>query len=108
MADGYDFRELERLRDLQRMTAELVRRYTDFPSLEDYLNGYAITGARLAQLTSRRTSSPRWMIRSFPVGDSAARPRAAGARCTVTRFAARRVTAVFLAAPRRWTWSRRR
>ena len=32
------------------MTAELVRRHTEFPTLEDYLNGYAITGARLAQL----------------------------------------------------------
>ena len=26
------------------MTAELVRRHTEFPSLEDYLHGYAITG----------------------------------------------------------------
>ena len=34
--------------DLRRMTAELVRRFTDFPSLEDYLNGYSITGAQLA------------------------------------------------------------
>jgi len=46
----YDFTELMRLRDLKRMTAELVRSYTDFPTLDDYLQGYAITGARLAQL----------------------------------------------------------
>jgi predicted alpha/beta-fold hydrolase len=46
----YDFRELGRLADLRRMTAELVRRFTDFPSLEDYLNGYAITGGGLEQL----------------------------------------------------------
>jgi uncharacterized protein len=46
----YDFTELARLRDLKLMTAELVRRYTDFPTLDDYLRGYAITGARLAQL----------------------------------------------------------
>ena len=32
------------------MTAELVAKHTDFPGLEDYLNGYAVTGARLAQL----------------------------------------------------------
>jgi predicted alpha/beta-fold hydrolase len=32
------------------MTADLVRRYTDFPALEDYLNGYAVTGQRLAHL----------------------------------------------------------
>ena len=48
--DTYDFRELARMRDLRNMTAGLVRQYTEFASLEDYLNGYAITGARLAQL----------------------------------------------------------
>ena len=32
------------------MTAELVRRFTEFPSLEEYLEGYAITGSRLARL----------------------------------------------------------
>ncbi len=46
----YDFRELGRLADLRRMTAELVRRFTEFPSLDDYLNGYSITGGRLARL----------------------------------------------------------
>lgn len=46
----YDFRELRGTHDLRRMTAELVRRHTDFPSLEDYLNGYALTGARLSAL----------------------------------------------------------
>ena len=43
-------RRSSRLRDLKVMTAELVRRYTDFPALEDYLNGYAVTGQRLAHL----------------------------------------------------------
>jgi uncharacterized protein len=46
----YDFKEIGRMADLRRMTAELVRRFTDFPSLEDYLNGYSITGSRLAHL----------------------------------------------------------
>ena len=46
----YDFGAIRRLRDLKTMTAELVRDYTEFGSLEDYLNGYAITGERLAQL----------------------------------------------------------
>src|SRR5207302_11289715 len=31
-------------------TAEMVRCYSEFPTLEDYLNGYAITGGRLARL----------------------------------------------------------
>ena len=48
--DSYDFSDLARLRDLRRMTAELVRSYTEFPTLDDYLNGYAITGGRLARL----------------------------------------------------------
>jgi predicted alpha/beta-fold hydrolase len=48
--DLYDFREVGRMADLRRMTADLVRRFTEFPSLEDYLNGYSITGNRLAQL----------------------------------------------------------
>ncbi len=46
----YDFEPLARLGDLKRMTAELVRQHTEFRSLEEYLNGYAITGARLATL----------------------------------------------------------
>ncbi len=46
----YDFAELVRLANLRRMTAELVLKFTEYPSLADYLNGYAITGARLARL----------------------------------------------------------
>jgi uncharacterized protein len=48
--DSYDFSELARIRDLKRMTAELVRSHSDFATLDDYLSGYAITGARLARL----------------------------------------------------------
>jgi predicted alpha/beta-fold hydrolase len=48
--DAYDFTGIRGMRDLKTMTAELVRKYTDFPALEDYLNGYAITGTRLAHL----------------------------------------------------------
>ena len=46
----YDFREIGRLANLRRMTAELIRRFTEFPSLDDYLNGYSITDGRLAKL----------------------------------------------------------
>lgn len=38
------------LRDLRRMTAAMVERFTDFPDIDAYLDGYAITGARLATL----------------------------------------------------------
>ena len=46
----YNFGEFLRLASLRRMTAEMVRRFTQFASLEEYLNGYAITGDKLAHL----------------------------------------------------------
>ena len=46
----YDFAEMVRLASLRHMTDEMVRRFTPYPTLEDYLNGYSITGDRLANL----------------------------------------------------------
>jgi predicted alpha/beta-fold hydrolase len=48
--DAYDFRALESVRSLQHMTAELVARHTEYPQLDAYLAGYAITGDRLLTL----------------------------------------------------------
>jgi predicted alpha/beta-fold hydrolase len=48
--EHYDFTELPRSADLRRLTTLLVNRHTGFASLEDYLNGYAITGSQLANL----------------------------------------------------------
>jgi uncharacterized protein len=45
-----DFEQILRTKDLRAMTDGLVRQFTDFESLGDYLNGYAITGSRLATL----------------------------------------------------------
>ena len=50
--DDHDFGALLRLADLRRMTAELVVRNTHFTRLEDYLQGYAITGRRLETLAA--------------------------------------------------------
>jgi len=47
----YHFEPLLRSRNLRQMTADLVREYTEFPTLTDYLSGYAITGGRLASLS---------------------------------------------------------
>jgi predicted alpha/beta-fold hydrolase len=47
----HDFGQLSRYADLRRMTAELVQRCTDFGTLDAYLQGYAVTGQRLASLT---------------------------------------------------------
>jgi predicted alpha/beta-fold hydrolase len=48
--DSYDFAAMLRSGDLRQMTDGLVRAYTDFPDLACYLDGYAITGARLLSL----------------------------------------------------------
>ena len=50
--DHYDFEELLRVRNLREMTRQLVLRHTEYPSLEDYLAGYAITGDRLTTLAA--------------------------------------------------------
>jgi predicted alpha/beta-fold hydrolase len=46
----YDFTEFARVPDLRLLTEQLVVRYTEFASLDEYLNGYAITGDELAKL----------------------------------------------------------
>lgn len=48
--DDFDFGELLKLRDLRAMTDMLVREHTDFATMRDYLEGYAITGERLGSL----------------------------------------------------------
>jgi uncharacterized protein len=47
----YDFGKLERFRTLTATTAFFVERYTEFPSLDAYLEGYSLTGDTLAGLT---------------------------------------------------------
>jgi uncharacterized protein len=46
----YQFGDLRRFASLRQMTAELVARHTHFGTLEEYLDGYSITGNRLAGL----------------------------------------------------------
>jgi predicted alpha/beta-fold hydrolase len=82
----YDFSELARMRDLKLMTAELVRCYSEFPTLQDYLNGYAITGERLAKLevpASILTSLDDPLI---PAAGLARLARPPGLSLTVTRY----------------------
>jgi predicted alpha/beta-fold hydrolase len=82
----YDFREIGRRATLRQMTAELIRRFTEFPSLDDYLNGYSITEDRLAQL-----DVPATIITSLddPIIPAHSLERLARPSClqlTVTRF----------------------
>jgi predicted alpha/beta-fold hydrolase len=46
----YDFDALLRASQLRAMTRALVSRHTDYPDMDSYLAGYAITGTRLATL----------------------------------------------------------
>lgn len=48
----YDFDDLLRVRSLREMTRQLVQRHTEYPTMEDYLAGYAITGDRLTTLAA--------------------------------------------------------
>lgn len=48
--DVYDFSEILRMQSLNDMTEVLVRRYSEFPNLTAYLNGYAIVDDALAGL----------------------------------------------------------
>ncbi len=47
--DRYRFDGVLR-RGIRALTDDLVRRYTEFPALEDYLDGYSVAGPRLAAL----------------------------------------------------------
>jgi predicted alpha/beta-fold hydrolase len=83
--NDYDFKEIGRMANLRRMTAELVRRFTEFPSLDDYLNGYSITDTRLAHL-----KVPARIITSLddpiiPAHSLQRLARAASLQLTVTR-----------------------
>jgi uncharacterized protein len=50
--EHYDFDELLRVRNLREMTRLLVASHTEYPSVDDYLAGYAITGDRLRSLAA--------------------------------------------------------
>jgi hypothetical protein len=47
--------ELFRAGSLREMTRQLVAHHTDFPDMDAYLDGYAITGARLSSLAAPTT-----------------------------------------------------
>lgn len=65
----YDFAAWLKKPTLRDLTARMVAGYTDYPSLEDYFNGYSIAGDRLSGL-----SVPATIVTSnddpvIPVGD---------------------------------------
>lgn len=46
----YDFTDLSRFKTLRSMTDYFVQRYTEFPDLDSYLNGYSLAGRFLSGL----------------------------------------------------------
>lgn len=48
----YDFQRLLGIASLTEMTRQLVESFTEYPTLDDYLRGYAVVGDRLATVTA--------------------------------------------------------
>ena len=83
--EHYDFSELGRSANLRRLTTLLVNRFTDFSSLEDYLNGYAITGSQLAHLKVPSTLITALDDPIIPVAGLEQLARPAALKIVVTR-----------------------
>jgi predicted alpha/beta-fold hydrolase len=103
--ESYDFAPLVRLSGLRALTAELVRRFTSFASLEEYLNGYAIIGARLARLAVPSTIITSLDDPIIPARDIGRLAPSPALRVVVTRWGGH---CGFLDHPARWTWAERR
>jgi uncharacterized protein len=103
--EDYDFSELLRIASLRRMTAELVRRFTEFASLGEYLRGYAIVGPRLAHLTVPATLITALDDPIIPARDLERLAPAGALRVIVTR---RGGHCGFLERLSAWTWAERK
>ena len=82
----YDFKELRRVRDLRSLTAELIRRFTAFGTLEEYLDGYSITGRRLLGLQAETTIITSLDDPIIPAGGLERLAHPAALRIVVTHF----------------------
>ncbi len=103
--EDYDFAPLARLGGLRALTAELVRRHTLFSGLEEYLNGYAIVGPRLAALSVPCTIITALDDPIIPARDLARLAPSPALRVVATRWGGH---CGFLDHPARWTWAERR
>jgi predicted alpha/beta-fold hydrolase len=82
----YDFRDMLRMSSLTDMASHFVRRYTNYRSLENYLNGYTLVGDTLQELAANA-----WVVAAtddpiLPVEDVERLPRLPNLRLTRTRF----------------------
>lgn len=82
--------EILKLRTLTDMTDQLARRYGGYPSLQDYLRGYAVVGPALAALAESPKARVRIISASddpiIPVTDLERVARLPNLELTVTRF----------------------
>jgi uncharacterized protein len=81
---SYDFADVRG--GLREMTAELVRRHSEFASLEDYLNGYSITGERLASVAVPADILTSLDDPMIPAGGLTRLAQPAALTVTVTRY----------------------
>jgi len=101
----YDFSVLRRMVGLRNMTSEMVRRFTGFGSLDDYLNGYSITGSRLSRLAVPATVITALDDPIIPVSGLAKIARPTLLKLIVTRFGGHIGFLEHVSAP---TWAERR
>ncbi|MGH8149440.1 MAG: YheT family hydrolase [Steroidobacteraceae bacterium] len=101
----YDFSTLRKITSLRRMTVELVRRYTEFSSLEEYLDGYALVGPRLARLEVPATIITALDDPIIPARSLERLAPSAALRVVATR---RGGHCGFLDRALAWTWAERR
>jgi hypothetical protein len=99
---SYDFEEVGG--GLREMTAELVRRHSEFATLEEYLNGYSITGERLASLAVPADILTSLDDPMIPAGALARLAHPAALTVTVTRYGGHCGFIESLAGP---TWAER-
>jgi hypothetical protein len=84
--DYHNFAEFLRMTSLRDKTAEMVAKFTQFASLDDYLNGYSITGDRLATLASPATIITSQDDPIIPVGGLERLIESPYLKVTVTRY----------------------
>ncbi|HEV2700795.1 MAG TPA: alpha/beta fold hydrolase [Steroidobacteraceae bacterium] len=82
----YRFNDMGGFVSLRQMTAALVARHTQYRSLEEYLDGYSITGRRLAGLTVPSTIITAVDDPIVPVADITRLAASSQLRALVTPF----------------------
>jgi len=84
--DAYEYEQWHQLKGLRARTEFLATRYYNFETLEDYFDGYSITGDRLAQLQIPTTILTSQDDPVVPVSDFRDLPENENIELLVTHF----------------------